>query len=271
MFRKPNLNDVVNKEIHNATKGINKDEQLQSYIHPDINFKRNSINLLIGRRGCGKTFNTVREVIKVSKLPGHGGYTSFVIVSDKPNDSTINELLKLINLKVIQTDYANAMNCLNGIIDGKAAYDQVIRKYLANNLTDDSKEDILSRVMDDNFYDSLPHTLILLDDAINVLKQKRHQGLEDLLFRNRQPRFTIFICAQDPFGIPVKIRRNLDSLWFFGGFKDKLLFYRILNQFYPEGQSKKELMFARYCELGNNDIMIFDYNEDGTNVIIVEN
>jgi hypothetical protein len=51
-----------------------------------------------------------------------------------------------------------------------------------------------------------------MDDASNVFKRKEHVSLEELLFRNRQPRFTIFICAQDPYSIPVKIRRNLDNL-----------------------------------------------------------
>jgi hypothetical protein len=41
-----------------------------------------------------------------------GGYTSFVIILDKPNNSTMMELLDLIKdyLKIIQTDYEQAYN-----------------------------------------------------------------------------------------------------------------------------------------------------------------
>jgi hypothetical protein len=31
-----------------------------------------------------------------------------------------------------------------------------------------------------------------MDDVINVFKRKEHAALEELIFRNRQPRFTVF-------------------------------------------------------------------------------
>jgi Cdc6-like AAA superfamily ATPase len=266
-----NLTDQVDFEINKKLKGINKNEQLQTYIHPDINFKRNSINLLVGRRGSGKTFNVIREAIKVSKLPDKGGYTSFVLISDKPNDSTVNEMLDLIDLKVIQTSYANAVPVLNEITEGKTAYDQVVRNNLTHRLTDESHNDILERALDDNFYEDIPHSIIVLDDALNVLKKTKLNPLHELLFRNRQPRFTIFICVQDTFGVPTDLRRNLDSFWLFGGLRDKMTFSRIITQFYPDGISIKENIWNKYIQLSNRDIIIFDYNPDGTHVKIIKN
>jgi hypothetical protein len=88
--------------------GIDKTQQMQSQIHPDIYIYYNSINLL--KRGSGKTYNVILEIIKICMLDKNGGYTSFVIISDKPNDSTMLELLDLIkdDLKIIQTDYEHA-------------------------------------------------------------------------------------------------------------------------------------------------------------------
>jgi hypothetical protein len=63
------LDDIANYKISKALLGINKYEQLQSIIHPDINFRRNSINILVSRRGVGKTFAVMRELIKLSHLP----------------------------------------------------------------------------------------------------------------------------------------------------------------------------------------------------------
>jgi hypothetical protein len=45
--------------------GIDKDEQLQSVIDPELLFRRNSINLYIGRGGSGKTFNVLTKLIKL--------------------------------------------------------------------------------------------------------------------------------------------------------------------------------------------------------------
>ena len=69
------LTDIVNKKIKNAMKGIDKSKQLQSFIHPDLISRRNSINLYIGR---GKTFNVLRELIKPSNLTNKGLYNSFL-------------------------------------------------------------------------------------------------------------------------------------------------------------------------------------------------
>jgi hypothetical protein len=55
---------------------------------------------LISRRGVGKTFSVLKELIKLSQLPDCGGYTTFLYVSDKTNDATVNELINRIALKV---------------------------------------------------------------------------------------------------------------------------------------------------------------------------
>jgi hypothetical protein len=120
-----NLINLSKKKILKALQGIDKDQQIQSIIHPDKNFKRNSINLLISRRGVGKTFTVMTELIKLSLLPGEsiedkcGGYTQFIYVTDKTTDSTINELINLIKLKVRVVKYDDATMCLNNIMDAK--------------------------------------------------------------------------------------------------------------------------------------------------------
>jgi hypothetical protein len=81
----------------------------------------------------------------------------------------------------------------------------------------------------EDWTDQTPHTAILLDDAFNILKDNFKQ-LRDLLFQNKQPRLTIFICAQDIFGVPVQIRRICDSVWLFAGMTDKMMFSMVMNQ-----------------------------------------
>jgi hypothetical protein len=262
------ISSIASKLVKETMATVNKDEQLQSTIHPELNFYKNSMNLLIGRRGSGKTYNVTYELIKLSQLPGYGGYTAFVIISDKENDSTINECLKHIKLKVVQCNYDNAMKTLGDIIEGKTAYDQVIENNLEDRLTDKSKEDILLRTSDRAFYDTIPHTAILMDDAINIFKRKGYTKLHDLLFRNRQPRFTIFICAQDPYSIPVTIRRNLDSLWLFGGFQDRSMFMKLLSQFSP-GRDNKEDTWEEYHELGVHDAMQFNIRSTGIEIVVI--
>jgi hypothetical protein len=95
--------------------------QSQTIIHPEILFRYNSINLLVSRRGVGKTFNVMRELIKLSQLPNRGGYTTLLYTTDKTNDETINELVKLVKLKVRQVSYSNIIAVLKDLIDAKNA------------------------------------------------------------------------------------------------------------------------------------------------------
>jgi hypothetical protein len=79
------------------------------------------------------------------------------------------------------------------------------------------------------------------------------------LFRNRQPRFTIFICPQNPYSIQVKIRRNFDSLWLFGGFTDSSMFQRLLSSFSPGDEDKDEALY-QYHDFYVHDPIQFNLN-----------
>jgi hypothetical protein len=92
-------------------QGIYKKQQVQSQIHSNIYIFYNNINLLAGRRWSDKTYNVIRETIKICILYKNGLYSSFAIISD--------------NLKIIQTDYDHAYDVLNEIIEAKKAYDYV--------------------------------------------------------------------------------------------------------------------------------------------------
>jgi hypothetical protein len=133
------LNHIANSKIRRALNGINKAEQLQSVVDPELNFRRNSINLYIGRRGSGKTFNVLRELIKLSHLPNCGGYNSFVYCTDKTNDSTVNELLTLVKLKQRIVSYSNMLAFLNEYVDAKTAYQEILEKGLQNDVTDKAR------------------------------------------------------------------------------------------------------------------------------------
>jgi hypothetical protein len=53
------LTNYVNNIISNIISRSDKSQQLQTEIRPEIHFRYNSINLLISRRGVGKTFSVL--------------------------------------------------------------------------------------------------------------------------------------------------------------------------------------------------------------------
>ncbi|KAA6378167.1 MAG: hypothetical protein EZS28_026306 [Streblomastix strix] len=69
--------------------------------------------------------------------------------------------------------YGEIDGVFNDLIEAKAAYDTVVEKNLINQLTLDSKQDILSTIGAENFIMKYPHTLVLFDDAMSVFKNKQ--------------------------------------------------------------------------------------------------
>jgi hypothetical protein len=257
------LSSYVNELISGAMRNVDKSEQLQSEIHPDILFRYNTINLLVSRRGVGKTFTVLREIIKLSHLKDFGGYTTFLYVSDKTNDDTVNELIKLIKLKVRRVSYSNFLEVVRDLIEAKSAFADAINKGIEDMVAEDSKRDIFTALDITDWRSEVPHTIILLDDAINVLKDSRFKPFRDLLFQNRQPRLTIFICVQDLFGVPVQIRRNCDTVFLFAGMTDKMAFGMATNQL------GINLSWEEYNELGYRGVVIINYTQRGTKIKLV--
>jgi hypothetical protein len=87
--------------------------------------------LLISRRGVGKTFAVLRELIKLSQLPNYVGYTTFLYLSDKINDVAVNELINHIKLHIRIVGYSSLLPVLDYLIDAKNAYQN---KYSINKI-----------------------------------------------------------------------------------------------------------------------------------------
>jgi hypothetical protein len=203
----------------------------------------------------------------LSQLPDYGGYTSLSYVSDKANDVTVNELINHIQLHTRIVGYNKVFLVLHDLIDAKSAYEDILNKNLQDYLTDETKKDLFETLDLDDWVDHTPHTAILLDEAINILKDSKFKQLGDLLFQNRQPRITIFICAQDIFGVPVQIRRNCDSVWLFAGMTEKIMFSMIMNQVRLNERDQWET----FNDLNFQDVMIVDFSSDGTKIKFLKN
>jgi hypothetical protein len=123
-----------------------------------------------------------------------------------------------------------------------------------------SANDLFATLDINEWQPSIPHTVILLDDAINVLKDNKYKEVRDLLFQNRQPRLTVFICVQDIFGVPVQLRRNCDTVFIFAGMTDKMAFGMMLNQLGISGM----ISWDQYKMIPYRGVLVVDYLPRGT-------
>jgi saccharopine dehydrogenase-like NADP-dependent oxidoreductase len=95
---------------------------------------------LISRSGVGKTFSVLKELIKLSQLPNQCVYTTFLYVSDKTNDATVNELINHIKLRVRIVGYNQTLPVLHDLIDAKTAYSDILNKKLQDHVSDETKK-----------------------------------------------------------------------------------------------------------------------------------
>ena len=75
--RELTLDEAFNRLFNKHVPQCDTTNELQSEIHKELNFRRSSVNLFVGRRGSGKTFIVLREISKMTIVPNHG-YTQFI-------------------------------------------------------------------------------------------------------------------------------------------------------------------------------------------------
>ena len=230
---------IIQKTLDDLTavnKGLDLTNELQTEIHPEVFFRRNSVNLLVGKKGSGKTYNVFREIIKLRHVPNHC-YTKLLYVTDKAYDPTYDRLKHLIPLTVEKVPYREAAAKIQELSKAKVAAHDIVKNELnLDDITDESKQNIqniLGGQLDSK--NEVYHTVVLLDDCQNIFDRKTRANAElfKLLFENRQPKITYFLTMQDPKHLDSSLKQNLDSCWFFGGFtehKFKYLLYDIPHE-----------------------------------------
>ena len=246
------LNDIIDLYVHSNNRTKNR-EDLQTPIHNDIYFRYNSVNLVIGKRQSGKTYSTLREILKLPLVLGEQNkYTQIYYITDKHQDDTV-EMFKPV--------FEKLKFMFNWVSTSDA-------EVLINSLSE-LKADISSGNLEDDvsaYYellncrpDQTPHTIIIFDDCIGLFSKA--SSLSKKLFENRQSRITYFLLLQDVQGISPSMKANIDSLTLFGGFpkhKFTTLFYQL---------PPVDLDFDTYAGLSTQDAVRIDYIESSVKIL----
>jgi hypothetical protein len=175
------LDKLIDKKLKLINNSKDAIHELQTKIHPDLNFTRNSINLLVGKPGSGKTYHVLRELMKLSIYnqsdqceENEELFHLIVYVTDNCLDKTYNKMKKEINIPTEIIPYNQAEQYLTNLMDYKAAYSQVIEYDLENHpqVIHSSLDEIKSVLHVNDFSRKHLQTIILYDDALGMLKKK---------------------------------------------------------------------------------------------------
>ena len=232
MYYELDIDKLADNDINNNE--YDASEEIQSGIDNDLYFKYNSVNLVIGKRGSGKTYMVMREMLKLAhqmKIWNMGAkeldadsnprYTQIYYITDKLRDDTCERMRYYIEKLGLQFIWEKTENALEII-----QYVSAIKAFLAD--PSQYKEELQTPDFIQQCREALninpialsdaplPHTVIIFDDCIGLFN--KHSPLSKKLFENRQSRITYFLILQDVQGISPSMKANVDSLVFFGGF-----------------------------------------------------
>ena len=254
------LKAQLRKEVLNEFSKYNNVDNVQHPIHPEIDIMYNSLNIFLGQRGSGKTFNAFNLAALISRVKTK--FHLFVFVSNNPNDETFRKFRPLISLPSVLVSYDKSEQFINELIDYKQAYDEIKFKHLESRITDECMDDICEHLKINNFNSPSLHTLVLYDDALEVFKKPSSKEFRYLL-ENRHNRFTYILNIQDWKGISTELKANIDSVWMFGGYPRNRFCY-IYNQLATF--MDKEDLWDIYSQLTKREALIFTNTSEGSSI-----
>jgi hypothetical protein len=252
--------------------------EVHTALHKDMKFTLNSINVLVGQAGAGKTLEVLTEVGKLSWIEHPYHQLVYVNKDDGHNDMTFQKFKDLVKIPIVKIKYDQALEYLTKLIKFRNHYDniQTRDKWKEKNgdeatvngiepptYTDELRKACLKLLTMKDFSLEFPHTIILYDDVTEMLKKKANKELSLMILRNRHFRFTYFLNIHDfnKNSIPMEIKNSINALWYFGGFSEQN-FNAFFKQFKSPVPQKK--LFQVYARLGRNDYLYFAYTQKGT-------
>ena len=254
----------VRSEVLDQLSQFNNSVSVQHEIHPEMNFDYNSILLVIGKTGSGKTFNIGNELATL-KYIDHD-FVQVLYVTNNPNDLTLLKLKDLIEVPIRFISYEESEDCIQELRQYMQAYDEIIEKGLTEKITDDCKEDILQFFHLKDFVSKAFYTIIIYDDAMNIFSKPSSKEFK-MLFEYRHFRTSYVLMMQSMKGLPTEIKAQIGGLWLFGGYNRQQFTYMSSQINYP---FDKETVWKVYQKLSKNEFIYIQYSQDEIKMFIID-
>jgi hypothetical protein len=155
------LDYLADWELGMIDENDDNSDELQTRLNENLRFTLNSINIIIGRTGSGKTRTVIKEIMKLEYLPPK--YHYLIYITYEENDKTFYKYQHCIDLPILRVEYEDVYYLLCKIIKAKTA-DEQIRDGTKTGRREERVE-ILELSELPNFKCTNLHTLILFDDA----------------------------------------------------------------------------------------------------------
>ena len=227
MFQTLPIGEMIKEKVREKLQAnVSKTSgSLISTIHPDINIKYNSVNVIVGKQSMGKTVIALEEIIKISLLNTHHLFV-YITKNGDENDISFQSLKDLIRMPIITISEKNAQSFVNTLIAAKNLYYLIRREHLEDKIDEGQKNDMFDVLHIDNFNKEFLHTLILFDDISNSkLFSSEESYFSQQIRRCRHTNISYFLLIQGWKGIKPHIKNEITTLFIFPCFNKQQLRY----------------------------------------------
>lgn len=244
-------NVLICKELN---RDALKKEKLKQ-IHPDIAINYNSLNVLCGPQGSGKTFSACKEIAKISQVdPSHSHLAIIICKNENKNDPTIETLLPLIEIPIEYVDESEAEDYLKRLYDYKNLYNLIKDEHLEDRIKDEQRDKMFKVLHINDYSRDWLHTLVMINDSAKCKLLKSGSYFSQLIALGRHTQTTSFLNIQFWKGLNPEIKANITTAFIFGLFSRQQLIH-ILSQL-PSQYDYKQI-YDVYRTLGKRNKMIF--------------
>jgi hypothetical protein len=248
------IDDMINQTLSENRTQLFR-EVIQK-IHPEANTYRNSINILVGKQGLGKSYTALREIIKISFVDPTAHLLLIINNSGSSNDVTFNVLQPCFRIPIAFVQYDDAEDYVKNLLKYKDLYNLIKKDHLENEIVDDQIRELFSVLRINSLNLPFLNTIIYFEDcANNKLFKKSTMYFPHLIATCRHNGLTFFFATQFWKGVPTELKSNATTIYIFRDFSRQQLTY-ILQQTPLKYEFKK--IFDTYQKLRNHEKLIVD-------------
>ena len=234
-----------------------------SDIHPDINIKYNSVNVIVGKQSLGKTVVAIEEIIKISLLGTHH-LLIYVTKNGDENDLSFQALKHLLRIPYITVSEKDAKPFIEELIAAKNLYYQIRREHLENQIMPEQIEALFDVLHVDNFEKPFLHTLVLFDDiSNNKLFSSEESFFSQQIRRCRHTNISYFLLIQGWKGLKPHVKNEITTLFIFPCFNRQQLHYIY-------SQSASNLNFDEFYQFYQQMVMMKNKNPESHPYMIIQ-
>ncbi len=225
-----------------------------SKIHDDVITYYNSLNVLCGPQGSGKSYSAMKEAAKISQVDEYAHLLVVICKPENQDDPTVTMFKELLHIPIKFVTEDTAEEYIRELFEYKRLYNQIKDEHLEDKIMDEQVEELCMALHINDLSKPWLHTLIIVNDSAKSKLFKVGSYFSHLIAVGRHTQTSTFLNIQFWKGLTPEVKANISSAFIFGGYSRQQLTH-ILSQL-PSQYDYKEI-YPTYRQLNKQDKMIF--------------